>query len=598
MNKRSKRVKWLKYKDNIVFGIIMFLSIFVGIRNINLPGVYFDSAITDYLAAFVVNPSALGEKTTISHVGLPLLGGIYHGSLSMFLQIPILKIFTASAVTLRVPYLIYYGIATFILYKIISKLTSWKIGFGTSIVWAMMIFGTTLSRTQYDIMLPGLFFFLLAIYIFISKWDIICSTFEGNRGKVEKYCFLTGVCMGMAFYGYFCFIFFVPVYIIFIWHLQKNDRFWTEIAFVTGIVAGSTLYFLGYADSLFTNVLGHEKAAVFALAAFGVIFAVVLGIPVWYFLMEKEKSRKLKEYYIWVCGVGILGAAAGMAVCIPLLKSKLEANGLNVLGSRVTLRDRLTLFFQWFYQLVTDSKCEKMINGNVTSIAPFVMLAVFVPAVIICLVKIRTQEKQKFLFMISFFITYYICSIPFISRMQPQHFVPLLFLIPVIIVMGLYELLLKEKRLGKILLVVLKIVFIGFSVNDQIRFHTLLKKEEGIESYSVRYNELAENALAEYKEEKKTVWLFAEPGFYPTFIYLTENNVPSDVLYGISGDEWQEDSIGYYTELGYDIRIVSRGTVEKTDRLSHSLMQKGNKSEVNIRIYADNSSNYLFSVIY
>ena len=95
--------------------------LFRSIRNIELPGVYFDSEITDYLATFVVNPSPLGEKTTMSHVGVPLLGGIYHGSLSMFLQLPILLVFEASPATLRVPYVLYYASSTYILYRILEK---------------------------------------------------------------------------------------------------------------------------------------------------------------------------------------------------------------------------------------------------------------------------------------------------------------------------------------------------------------------------------------------------------------------------------------------------------------------------------------------
>ena len=146
-------------KDILVLMFIIAIVISLGTINISLPGVYFDSAITDYLASIIVHPEIDNSQTTMSHVGLPLLGSIYHGSASMFLQIIVLLFFEASVITLRVPYLFYYVIAVFLMYKIINKLSSRKSAFVGTIILSCMIYVVTLTRTQYDIMLLGVVFF-------------------------------------------------------------------------------------------------------------------------------------------------------------------------------------------------------------------------------------------------------------------------------------------------------------------------------------------------------------------------------------------------------------------------------------------------------
>ena len=596
-----------EYRDYIVFGVIVLLTVIAGIRNIELPGVYFDSAITDYLAAFVINPSALGEKTTMSHVGLPLLGGIYHGSLSMFLQLPILLIFDASPATLRVPYLLYYAISTYILYKILEKLTNWKIAFGTAVAWAVMIYGTTLSRTQYDIMLPGLIFFLLAVFTFISKWDALCSTDEKSTVKAEKYCFLMGLSMGMAFYGYFCFIFLAPVFMIFIWTLREKNRGWAETAFITGLIAGSCLYFFGYADSLLTNILGHETITKLALAVFCMVFIGVCGFPSRYFLTGKKKGTILKRFYLVILGAGALVGVVGLVFVLPLLKGKLSSSGLDVLGNQISIGDRLTLFFQWFGKLATDIKCEEMINAQSTSAAPIVVIALFILMQIMYFAyyfvkyfkRKKTSEKYgtKIMFLLSFFIIFYLCSLLFISRMQPQHFVPLLFLVPVVTVAEMYELLKAHRYLTYPVLGVAGIVLLILSGYDHIRFHEVLEDEEGVKSYSIDYTELAEIALDEYEHDKKTVWLFADPGFYPTFIYLTENEVPTDILYGINGDTESVARLKYFSDRGYDINIVSNGNAEEFDELLSAVKEQYGSENVQVQEYRDNKRNYLFARI-
>lgn len=64
----------------MILAIIMLVVILIGLINIQLSSVYFDSAITDYLATFVVHPEIENSETTMSRLGLPLLESVYHNS--------------------------------------------------------------------------------------------------------------------------------------------------------------------------------------------------------------------------------------------------------------------------------------------------------------------------------------------------------------------------------------------------------------------------------------------------------------------------------------------------------------------------------------
>lgn len=293
MNQKEKR--WIG--DIGVLLLIMILVLVVGLQNIKLPGIYFDSAITDYLAALVVHPAVGNTETTMSHVGLPLLGSIYHGSFTMFLQMILLTFFEPSAFTLRLPYLLYYAFAVFILYKIIYAITDKKTAITASVIISGMMHTITLTRTQYDIMLPGVVFFLASIYLLISKMDVWNNTLSDGKKTANKYSFLMGLLIGLAFYCYFCFIFYLPITMVLLWILQKNNRVWSEISHITGVLAGSSLYFIGYADSLFTNIMGEQTSTLVLLIVFCILFYAAIGIPAYCFLKERQPEKWLERYY-------------------------------------------------------------------------------------------------------------------------------------------------------------------------------------------------------------------------------------------------------------------------------------------------------------
>lgn len=587
--------------DMIILILIAIIVLAVGLINIDLPGVYFDSAITDYLAALVIHPEMGNQETTMSHVGLPLLGSVYHGTLSMFMQIIVLLLFQASAATLRIPYLIYYIISVFLIYKIICIISSRKIAAVSAIILSGMIYAVTLTRVQYDIMLPGVIFFLLAIYILINYLHVISDNTQ--RKKTDKYSFLMGFCLGMAFYGYFCFLLFTPVFIIVLWKECHKYKVWPQVSFITGLISGSVLYFWGYADSLLTNMLGGGQSTFAILILCIILFTVIIGIPAYFFLGEKKKDKFLKTYYISGIVMGIVVILAGIVLFFPLIKEKLLANGLNIIGKNVGIGERIILFFRYLYQAVSNFKCEQMINGEISSVAPIFMLGIFIfVQIIFYLWWILYQKSQidikEINILNGFFLCYYVISLPLIARMQPQHFIPLLFVVPVILFgeIGCMMKVLKTKQAKnvKIVMILVVVVLLVCNVHDHIAFQNILKKTKGISAYSVENNLLAEGALEDQKNGLDDIYIFAEPRFIPTFIYLTENAVKTDILYSINGDldEGKMEILDSYLREYMQINIIAKSYNEET--FTESLPDT---CEIDICNYTDNQGNFLFRKI-
>ncbi len=593
--------KHQKNRDMVILVLIAIIVLSVGLINIDLPGVYFDSAITDYLAALVVYPEMGNQETTMSHVGLPLLGSVYHGTTSMFLQIIVLSLLQASVATLRIPYLIYYIIAVFFVYKIICTISSEKAAIAGAIILSGMIYAVTLTRTQYDIMLPGAIFFLLAIYILLSHLHVISDNTQ--RKKIDKYSFLTGFCLGMAFYDYFCFLFFAPVFMFVLWRGCRKYRMWPQISYITGLISGSALYFFGYADSLLTNILGKGKNT-FAILIFCItLFTVAAGIPTYFFLCEKEKGKFLKKYYTVGFIISIVGALVVAMLFFPLIKEKLLANGLNVIGKNVGIKERVLLFFHYFYQAASNFKCEQMINGEISSAAPLSMLGIFIFVQIIfylwwVLFQKGQTDIRKINILNSFFVCYYIVSLPFIARMQPQHFIPVLFIMPAILfseiecMINVLEV--KSAKNLKIAMAVAIVVLLILNVHDHIAFQNILKKTKGVSAYSVEINLLAEEALERQKCGCEDIYIFAEPGLIPAFIYLTGNAVKTDILYSTNGDldKNKLEMLDSYLRDDIQINIIAKSYNEGffAERLS-------DKYKINVCKYTDNQGNFLFHKI-
>lgn len=288
----------------------------------------------------------------------------------------------------------------------------------------------------------------------------------------------------------------------------------------------------------------------------------------------------------------------------PIFLNKLNANKLNVIGDNVTLCSRLSLFFQYFYTIFSNIKAENMINSVQTSVAPRILFFCFIIMEIIFYIivlkfkfkksKIISSEKLTAINILNgYFICYYIFTLLLIVRMQPQHFVQLIFH-AIIILFCEAEAVTEYKKSTFILICFVSTLIIILNIRDNVIFQSMLKTQQGVSSYSIVNNQLAENAMENKKKEINEVWCFAEPGFIPNFIYLTNNSVKAPILYNVNGelDDNKVEDLTKYINDGYQINIITRNK-EKIKPILQ-LVNKENAYNFEISDFYDSNNKFLF----
>ncbi|WP_248405320.1 hypothetical protein [Butyrivibrio fibrisolvens] len=547
----------------VLIFIIDALIILLGSIYINLPGVYFDSAITDFIASTIVNPQIDNQTgMMMSHVGIPLIGNIYYGTLSMFAQIAVLLFFRGTVFTIRIVYLLYVIICVDLIFLIIYRAVGkYWIGICGLVLCGTSISILTLTRTQYDIMLPGVCFFLLAI-LFLEK---IITSKNDNHLALAKLFYLMGLFLGVSFYDYFCFLFFVPVIVFLAIKHNGHHLVYMIISSIWGFLCGCSLYFCGFADSLITNALGNTRLAFIVLMMFCTLFFAALAVPACFFLRKKAIPYLIWKIYVILLGLVFVAAIGIAVVCSQILISKISSFSLGGVESRKTGSKTafITHFFFLFYSLVSGQAAELQINGVCTSVFGrlyfWIFLVITIVLVIMMIIKReRNKDREFILWMMSFYLSFYICSIPLISGMQEQHMVPLLFLMFPYIVISVCYLARELKDVRYFAVGILSSVFVIMNLIDTYSFYHELNMTRGVGAYSEELNLLFEEAYGRSLKEKD-VYFLVNPGVLPSFVYLTDNNIKVELLYGIDGgfDTDKVSLIDEYLSDGYNVFLLS-----------------------------------------
>lgn len=533
MDKDKKGQDIQKTEILSITGIII-AAFFVGGLKIQLPGLYFDAAYPDYLAAVGAFPQVDNFTQITKHVGLPLLGNFYHGTMTAAVQYLVLKcVGHASLLTLRLTNLSYIAIIASIVYLMGRRIckNNW-IPFLCTLLCVTAPNVLAISRTQYFVMLPGVIFFMISVY---CLW---IGTERENEGK-QKFLFLSGLFQGIAFYGYFSYLFLAPVSLLFIL-LDKRKESTRGIAvflYLWGILCGSFCYFAGFWDSAVTNMFGDTVIARALLGIGIVILSVIMAVPVFTILcsrFNKFGKTVFKIYLpfgIFMC----IMALVVVALAAGAFPEKLQkVTGLfSMIGSRRE-GSVLLIFWDLTYQLMSNIRAQQIIfegtieGSNVINIILFVLLTV-ATAVVLVIDRIRGvirhAEITKYVVRAyCYLIGFYICSLPMISGMQVQHLVVVYFGIFIIIMFDLNYLLAHLPFSLRVLTVAVIIgMGLGGNAQNDVLFIDRLEKTEGRGKYSAALNEFAAEAYAdEYKEEK--IYVFPESGFTANFIYLTSNS--------------------------------------------------------------------------
>lgn len=532
----KKRATEIKQKVTLLMFFILLNTLSI-IRFGNSIGLYLDAVNPDYLAVKMANSNILTESMTIPYIGVPLLGQVYHGTITMFCSyIALLITGTTSVLQLRITNGIYVALIAFVMYIILRwQNVNSKMALMSSILMLLSpnVVGTIF--TQYYVELPGVFFLFLMIYA-LSKWN----------DNIDDYSLLlrAGVYGGLAIYGYFNFIFVFPTAmgtVFIISSNRKKERVFENILIVTiGYVIGCLPYIIGYCGLILFLLVGLEskyKAIILVLIAL-IIFGALMLI----YRLQKIVLKKNRIISISLCAVGIVFLLSLGLVVVD--KYQTYFSGLNVAGSSGGLSTRIQLIGQYLIEVLCHSAVEYLVIGKKISYGlQIIPIGVLVLSIIaISLNKMGGAEKdcknqtKMFLVILIGAVLYLLCCIPMATRMQGQHLVCMMFLMYLVgafsaaVVLNYAVKIFERKIAVKLgayavsfvlaLLLVANNITIAWRTNNSISTDSTYNKY-----YSNAIQNLADEAIESRDSGETEYYIFPEWGIMAGFDYLTQNTV-------------------------------------------------------------------------
>lgn len=550
--------------DIIFVIIIVALGLFQVFR-CEYPGLYLDSVNPDYLAVQILFPQINNPHMSVHQTGFPMLGQLYHGTVTVWLQLLLIGLSgKASVFTLRLANMVYVLGICFSMYVILKKLKAnlWLSGMLLMIlIMSPQVF--SFIRTQYYIKLPGTLFLFISMYFLIDL-------------RAKKMCawqlVLSGFFCGLAFYSYFIYLFFMPVLLVLCIISSGADKKWkNSLVCFSGFCNGTILYGIGYMDFVISEKLKGGGKNIIGIEG---IF-VILGWIFLFLIVRNYNDRKnlIIQFKLALAALFLLvvlvfvNKESVIAILVPRLSS------LNIAGESMDLVQRVKqVFFLW--QGVMNNKfSEWLMLGFSSSIMPDIYTwALFLGTIGVSLIHfIKKQEDILFnaiVFLIIMQVSYAFITIIFISRMGGQHFTPMFYLGFFTLIMEVNFLFFNVKCFQlKIVDIIVILCFFFMNIANANLLNTNLEITGGNYMFTSRINEMASTALENKKNGLKEVYIFPEWGFLCGFNYLTMNQV--HFMTSVDVNE-----LGKYIADGYSFKICS-WEKEKIDQYIEALKNSG-----------------------
>ncbi len=535
--------KYQRGMDLAVYIGILLCVLTQMIRTGNLPGLYLDAINPDYIAVQMLFPR---ENQIHWMVARPWLCQVYHGCLT---AVPALLSILLTGTTSILQHHIVNGmiasVCIMILYQfLVSRIIGVNrfLAAAVSFMMATMPSILTIAFTQYYIELPETLCVLLSL-LFYYKWV--------ENPEKKKYLFISYFTAGIAFYGYFNFLFFLPALIVgtcyHSWR-EKRTLFLTVFHGMTGYFMGCGLYFIGYTQMWLAvthrDLAGQRRM----LLLFVVLY--YLNLCVFYRLSKQDRPGKIK--LICLAGLAEAPVVAFWAYkVLPVFKR--YSSSLNIAGKAGGIGQRLFHIQKDMTAILSGRDGEGLIyRSQVTKWTNLWWISVLVLGIVLLIFEYGAKEKNpgKSLWksMTGILILYVICCFAFATRMQTQHFVPILFLWGIILALQLKEFMyfLGNFR-GKALAVTAFLMFI-ISLN-LINSHKVIHKIQetgGKGLFTDQINQISYEALENQSQGENEIYVFKDWGFLFGFNYLTKNQV-------ICVTDLNVDFLSPYVEKGYDL---------------------------------------------
>jgi len=474
---QEKLMNYLRANSSIFSLAVLQLFFWLGIlRYVELPGLYMDAVNPDYLAAHILNPSLKNPVWELPTRWFPILGSLYHGVQNLYVDIPVFWLIGTSVTAIRISQALFGAITVLVVYGIVRRISGDKLfatlaalGLATDIAFIVSF------RTQNYIILGGMMWLLLSVYPLI---------FKDKTAFCRLNLCLSGIFFGLAVYGYFVFLFFLPAFVIEILQAApKRHKIYACLVWCLGVAIGLFPYLIGY----------------FSLG-------VALGGP--------------RE---------VLAFLAGMA------------QGLAPLSSKLSLVESYEYAFSMARLAMTNGGNELMIFGDPIEIGLWptvkfgafltgIALAIFWGGLKFCKLAARWSRGTRLVVYLP--CSYYIFSGILGNRLWAHHYsvmTPLFYLLCAVLCYEGYgklralELGQKYKLSKRAAFILGGAAIVICNLIQQGSFFQQLAETGGKGKMSSSLNFFAEEALYSASD---TVYMFPEWGFFMPFSLLTANTVP------------------------------------------------------------------------
>lgn len=215
------------------------------------------------------------------YIGMPLLGQLYHGTVTVFLQTIVVGILGgASLFSLRLCNAVWCSFACTSMYLLLKKLQvkrSVILFCELCLIFSIPLF--MILKTQYYIKVPGTAFTFSALLAYVCGKD---------KTDSFRYALLSGILAGLAFYSYFIYLFFVPAYL----YLYIRDKhIYSLFSFLGGFSIGCIGYLAGYSELLMCilGVSGEQQKdcmviVIGILLSISVLFIWITCKKIWFII--------------------------------------------------------------------------------------------------------------------------------------------------------------------------------------------------------------------------------------------------------------------------------------------------------------------------
>lgn len=449
--------------------LIVFAALVV--TRIGLPGLYMDAVNPDFLAAQLLDHKLHNPSGGLPSKIFPLLGNLYHGTQNVYMGLPFFVLFGFSVAALRLAQAAFGAILLVALHSVVRRLTgSSLLALSCTLGLATELAFTASFRTQFYIVLGG------AAWLFVSL--ALAIPIEGTNDS-RKRTLLSGVFAGLAGYGYFVLLFFVPGQMLLI-ALRRQSGWRDLLPWFAGLALGMTPFALGYL-SLMLKLHGVEPTLSFI----------------------HSLLSQLHPFDASGASHGNLAYAWDMA----RLAITDDANEGMIFGQPLGSAWGTAKFYLFVVTLVTASLC-------------------------LAFRLIRRDARATTLLPVLLPISFIAVASLFGHRLWAHHFsvlIPFTYLLTALVLSQLPGIA-RSATLGRLAVFALLAACMICNLSQQTAFHKELARTGGAAKMPEAINMLATEARSASRQE---AYVFPEWGFYTSFAFLTANRV----RYVIDGEQ-------------------------------------------------------------